>query len=130
MQQEINTTGTKCYVEKTVDVMGGKWKPMILHALLINGPRRFGELNRLVPEATQRILTLQLRELEEDGVIHREVYKQVPPKVEYSLTPFGLTLEPILVLMRQWGERYADSVETSRNHSHNERERQHGMQRL
>src|SRR5438132_8969843 len=63
---------------------------MILYALL-SGPRRFGELNRLIPEVTQRMLTLQLRELEEDGVIYREVYKQVPPKVEYSLTPFGGT---------------------------------------
>ena len=118
MQQAINTTGTKCYVEKTVDVMGGKWKPMILHALLMNGPRRFGELNRLVPEATQRILTLQLRELEEDGVIHREVYKQVPPKVEYSLTPFGRTLEPILRLMKEWGECYADEVSRTPTPSH------------
>jgi DNA-binding HxlR family transcriptional regulator len=105
-------------VETTIDVMGGKWKPMILHAMLINSPLRFGELNRLVPQATQRILTLQLRELEEDGAIHREVYKQVPPKVEYSLTPFGRTLEPILVLMREWGEQYEKRVEMIRTHSH------------
>jgi len=129
MQQEINTTGTKCYVETTIDVMGGKWKPMILHALLIHGPLRFGELNRWVPQVTQRILTLQLRELEADGVIHREVYKQVPPKVEYSLTPFGRTLEPILVLMRQWGEHYEERVEMIRKHSHSTMERNHGMQR-
>ena len=89
---------------------------MILYALL-SGPRRFGELNRLIPEVTQRMLTLQLRELEEDGVIYREVYKQVPPKVEYSLTPFGRTIEPILLLMEQWGEQYADMVGTSWKHS-------------
>jgi DNA-binding HxlR family transcriptional regulator len=116
MQQEINATGTKCGVETTIAVVGGKWKPMILYALL-SGPRRFGELNRLIPEVTQRMLTLQLRELEEDGVIYREVYKQVPPKVEYSLTPFGRTIEPILLLMEQWGEQYADMVGTSWKHS-------------
>lgn len=128
MQQEINATGTKCYVETTIGVMGGKWKPMILHALLIHGPLRFGELNRWVPQATQRILTLQLRELEADGVIHREVFQQIPPKVEYSLTPFGRTLEPILVLMRQWGEHYEERVETIRMHSHNPMERNHGTE--
>jgi DNA-binding HxlR family transcriptional regulator len=116
MQQEIHATGTKCGVEKTIAVVGGKWKPMILYALL-SGPRRFGELTRLIPEVTQRMLTLQLRELEEDGVIAREVYKQVPPKVEYSLTPFGRTIEPILLLMEQWGEQYAGMVRTSRKHS-------------
>jgi DNA-binding HxlR family transcriptional regulator len=116
MQQESNATGTKCGVETTIAVVGGKWKPMILYALL-SGPRRFGELNRLIPEVTQRMLTLQLRELEEDGVISREVYKQVPPKVEYSLTPFGRTIEPILLLMEQWGEQYADMVGTSWKHS-------------
>ena len=112
MQQESNATGAKCGVETTIAVVGGKWKPMILYALL-SGPRRFGELNRLIPEVTQRMLTLQLRELEEDGVISREVYKQVPPKVEYSLTPFGRTIEPILLLMEQWGEQYANMGATS-----------------
>jgi DNA-binding HxlR family transcriptional regulator len=108
MQQEINTTETKCGVETTIAVVGGKWKPMILYALL-DGPRRFGELDRLIPEVTQRMLTLQLRELEDDGIIHREVYKQVPPKVEYSLTPFGRSIEPILLMMQQWGERYTSN---------------------
>src|SRR5258708_21400373 len=103
MPEESKTTRTKCGVE-TIAVVGGKWKPMILYALL-NSPRRFGELNRVIPGVTQRMLTLQLRELEEDGVIHREVYKQVPPKVEYSLTPFGRTIEPLLLLMNQWGEQ-------------------------
>ncbi len=104
MPEESKTTRTKCGVETTIAVVGGKWKPMILYALL-NSPRRFGELNRVIPGVTQRMLTLQLRELEEDGVIHREVYKQVPPKVEYSLTPFGRTIEPLLLLMNQWGEQ-------------------------
>src|SRR2546421_1834836 len=116
MQQEINATGAKCGVETTIAVVGGKWKPMILYALL-SGPRRFGELNQLIPEITQRMLTLQLRELEEDGVIAREIYKQVPPKVEYSLTPLGRTIEPILSLMQQWGEHYAHTRATSGEHS-------------
>src|ERR1700731_1845756 len=112
MEQERHAIREKCGVETTIAVVGGKWKPMILYALL-SGPRRFGELNRLIPEVTQRMLTLQLRELEEDGVISREVYKQVPLKVEYSLTPFGRTIEPILLQMRLWGEQYADMVGTS-----------------
>src|SRR5260221_2984977 len=84
MQQEINATGTKCGVETTIAVVGGKWKPMILYALL-SGPRRFGEVNRLIPEVTQRMVSLQLRELEVNGVIYRERSKQIPPKVKYDL---------------------------------------------
>ncbi len=94
-----------CSVEATLDVIGGKWKGVILFHLL-DGVKRFGELRRLLPEVTQRMLTLQLRELEEAGIIHREVYREVPPKVEYSLTAFGSSLEPILLLMRDWGDDY------------------------
>src|SRR5262249_38426244 len=122
MKQEINAPRATCGVETTIAVVGGNWKPMILYPLL-SGPRRFGELNRLIPEITQRMLTLQLRELEEDGVIAREVYKQVPPKVEYSLTPFGRTIEPILSLMEQWGEQYTNMEATRWKHSsHGRRE--------
>jgi DNA-binding HxlR family transcriptional regulator len=120
MQQEISATRDKCGVETTIAVVGGKWKPMILYALL-SGPQRFGELTRLIPEITQRMLTLQLRELEEDGVIAREIYKQVPPKVEYSLTPLGRTIEPILSFMQQWGEQYANRSATSEKHSSDQR---------
>ncbi|WP_208587037.1 winged helix-turn-helix transcriptional regulator [Gracilibacillus suaedae] len=94
-----------CPVEATLDVIGGKWKGVILYHL-IEDKKRFNELRRLMSGITQRMLTLQLRELEADGVIHREVYPQVPPKVEYSLTEFGRTLEPIILLMRDWGENY------------------------
>lgn len=102
-----------CSVEATLDVIGGKWKGVVLFHLL-DGVKRFGELRRLLPEVTQRMLTLQLRELEEAGIIHREVYREVPPKVEYSLTTFGASLEPILLLMRDWGDDYMAQLVTLR----------------
>ncbi len=94
-----------CPVEATLAVIGGKWKGVILYHLM-SGTKRFNEFRRLMPDITQRMLTLQLRELEKDGIIHREIFKEVPPKVEYSLTEFGRTLEPIIKLMRDWGEQY------------------------
>ncbi|MBZ0279334.1 MAG: helix-turn-helix transcriptional regulator [Anaerolineae bacterium] len=103
-----------CPVEATLDVIGGKWKGVILFHLM-DEPKRFNELRRLLPEVTQRMLTLQLRELENDGVIHREIYPQIPPKVEYSLTPFGDTLKPILLLMKDWGSEYTTKVMELRN---------------
>ena len=95
-----------CPVVATLDIIGGKWKVLILYHL--NGQtRRFNELQRLMPAITQRMLTLQLRELEQDGIVHREVYPQVPPKVEYSLTDFGCTLIPVIKAMHTWGKQYA-----------------------
>jgi len=94
-----------CPVEATLAVIGGKWKGVILYHLM-SGTKRFNEFRCLMPDITQRMLTLQLRELEKDGIIHREIFKEVPPKVEYSLTDFGRTLEPIINLMRDWGEQY------------------------
>jgi DNA-binding HxlR family transcriptional regulator len=105
--------GERCPVEVTLDVIGGKWKPVIVNYLL-QGTKRFNELRRLVPEATQQMLTLQLRELERDGIVHREVYAQVPPKVEYSLTARGRSLEPILRAMQAWGENYRAEVVVER----------------
>lgn len=98
-----------CTVELTLDVIGGKWKGVLLFYLL-GGSKRFNELRRLLPDVTQRMLTLQLRELEMDGLIDRKVYAQVPPKVEYSLTEFGATLKPLLLMMRDWGQQYSDKV--------------------
>lgn len=92
-----------CPVEYTLGLIGGKWKGIILYHL-IGGVKRFNEFRKICPTVTQRMLTLQLRELEQDGIIHREVYQQVPPKVEYSLTPFGQTLVPIIMLMKEWGD--------------------------
>jgi DNA-binding HxlR family transcriptional regulator len=98
-----------CPIEATLDVIGGKWKGVILFHLL-PGPQRFSDLRRRLPTITQRMLTLHLRELEDDGIIHREIYQQIPPKVEYSLTEFGKTLEPILLTLLQWGEQYTNRI--------------------
>lgn len=98
----------RCPVKATMEVIGGKWKPLIVYYLM-GGTKRFGQLQRLLPDVTQRMLTKHLRELEADGVIHREVYREVPPRVEYSLTELGRSLAPILELMLQWGEKYVES---------------------
>ena len=102
-----------CHVEATLDVIGGKWKGTILYHLL-DQSRRFNELRRHMPDITQRMLTLQLRELEEDGIITRTVHAQVPPHVDYSLTEFGRSLEPILLMMRDWGATYTDELRHQR----------------
>jgi len=96
---------TGCAVEASLSVIGGLWKPVILFQLL-SRKRRFGELCRLLPNATQRMLTLQLRELEADGIVNRIVHAEVPPRVEYELTEFGRSLEDILLSLRDWGEDY------------------------
>jgi DNA-binding HxlR family transcriptional regulator len=98
-----------CAVTTTVELIGGKWKTVTLYHLL-GQPKRFSELQRKLPGVTQRMLTLQLRELEADGLVHREIYPQVPPKVEYSLTELGCTLEPIIRAMLNWGEVYQARV--------------------
>jgi len=106
----IQESDEGCPVETSLNVLGGKWKGIILYHL-IDGPKRFNEFRRLYPCITQFMLTLQLRELERDGIVHREVYKQVPPKVEYSLTEFGRTLEPIILAMKAWGEANKSKLE-------------------
>lgn len=94
-----------CPVEAALEVIGGKWKGIILYHLL-DGEVRFSELKRQVGSVTQRMLTKQLRELENDGLISRKVYPVVPPKVEYSLTEKGQTLDPILIALRDWGQEH------------------------
>ncbi len=92
-----------CPIEAALDVIGGKWKGVILHRLQ-GQTRRFNELKRTIPRITQRMLTTQLRELEKDKLITRKVYAEVPPKVEYSLTKNGESLKPVLVELLKWGE--------------------------
>ncbi|MBO9668626.1 MAG: helix-turn-helix transcriptional regulator [Bdellovibrio sp.] len=94
-----------CPVTKTMQVIGGKWKPMILFNLL-SGRKRFNELQRLAGNPSARVLTLQLRELENDKIIKRDVFDQIPPRVEYSLTAKGKTLGNVLEMMAQWGTEH------------------------
>jgi|SRR5215469_5338248 len=102
-----------CPIKTTLDVIGGKWKPLILFYLK-GEPQRFSDLRRSVPEVTQKMLTDRLRELERDGIVHREVYPQVPPKVEYSLTVYGRTLLPVLEAMADWGIKHRRRSKRSR----------------
>jgi DNA-binding HxlR family transcriptional regulator len=95
----------RCTVSVTLDVIGGKWKPLILWHLSFK-TLRFSQLQRRLAKVTQKMLTQQLRELEADGMVHRQVYAEVPPRVEYSLTEQGQSVVPILELMCQWGKDY------------------------
>jgi DNA-binding HxlR family transcriptional regulator len=106
--KEIGGKRYRCYFELTLSVIGGKWKPIILYHLSLADAVRFGELRRGMPDVTERMLTRQLRELEADGLVHREVYREVPPRVEYSLTDMGASLIPILKQMQAWGVEYED----------------------
>lgn len=92
-----------CAVEAAIALIDGKWKSVILFHLM-TGTLRFGEIRRHIPNVTQRVLTHQLRELEEDGLIDRKVYAQVPPKVEYSLSALGRSMGPILLALKDWGD--------------------------
>jgi DNA-binding HxlR family transcriptional regulator len=102
-----------CGLDCAIDVIGGKWKALILWELG-HGPRRFGELRRAVTGISEKMLIQQLRELESDDIVHREVFHQVPPKVEYSLTAFGVELNEALLPLGDWGERHMDRIQTTR----------------
>ncbi|RWM71992.1 MAG: winged helix-turn-helix transcriptional regulator [Mesorhizobium sp.] len=95
-----------CTVEGTLRYIDGKWKGVVLYHLF-EGTLRFNEIRRRIPNCTQRMLTNQLRELEADGLIARKIYPQVPPKVEYSLTPRGRSLEPVITALKTWGDANA-----------------------
>lgn len=97
----------KCPMFTAQSLIGGKWKVIILW-LLHDSARRFSEIHKAIPEVTQSMLTNTLRDLESDGLVHREVYRQVPPKVEYSLTPIGQRLIPVLQLLGDWGVDYME----------------------
>jgi len=113
MRHRSYQTQLGCSVEATLEVIGGKWKGAILYHLL-DGTKRFNELKRMFPSLTQRILAQQLKELERDGIVHREVYREIPPKVEYSLSEMGQSLEPVLRALRQWGADHVNAVITNR----------------
>lgn len=96
-----------CALSKVQQIIAGKWKLVLLWYISVE-PRRFGEIHRTFPDITQAMLTKQLRELEHDGLIHREIYKEVPPRVEYSLTDLGKNFVPILQNMYDWGEQHLE----------------------
>lgn len=98
-----------CPVETTLTLIGDKWKVLILRDLM-SGTKRFGELKKSIGTVSQKVLTAQLRDMEANGLVHRDVYAEVPPKVEYSLTELGQSLKPILDAMWNWGEDYKNSV--------------------
>lgn len=104
-----NNTQYQCSMELTLDLIGGKWKALILWHLGEN-TLRFSELKKTLPKITQKMLTQQLRELETSGLVNRFIYTQIPPKVEYSLTPVGKSLLPILTTLCQWGLNYANAA--------------------
>ncbi len=105
---ELNTY--RCTVAVTLEIIGGKWKSLILWHLSFK-TLRFSQLQRRLGKVTQKMLTQQLRELEADGLVHREVYAEVPPRVEYSLTELGTSVVPILEQMCQWGKDYLEQSE-------------------
>ena len=102
-------------VETALDIIVGKWKPIILFHLMEQGTMRFSELKRAIPRITQKMLTSQLRELESHDIVHRKVYAQVPPKVEYSLTDYGKEMIPILKIMQEWGTSHIQHLQKIRN---------------
>ncbi|MFD1707652.1 winged helix-turn-helix transcriptional regulator [Siminovitchia sediminis] len=104
-----------CKVNEALNILVGKWKPVILYHLFHEGTLRFSELKRLMPEITQKMLTKQLRELEDEDIVQRVVYPQVPPKVEYSITEYGKSLEPVLNVMHEWGSAHAKHMKERRS---------------
>jgi DNA-binding HxlR family transcriptional regulator len=97
---------THCPVEVTLAVIGGKWKPLILWHLYEGGVRRFLELQRVIPGITRKMLTQHLRELERDGIVARQIFDEMPLRVEYSLTKYGRTLRPLMRVLSDWGEKH------------------------
>lgn len=112
-KRDVRYSGVPCSLEVIVEVLGGKWKPGILFNLL-QQPMRFGQLRKKLGPITERMLAKQLRELASAGVVSREDFGEIPPRVQYSLTDYGRTLETILRQMEAWGTRHAARVERSR----------------
>lgn len=103
---EILQSLPSCPVETTLSLIGNKWQVLILRDLVLNDTMRFKELQRSIGKISQKVLTSNLRAMEEQGLVHREVYAEVPPRVEYSLTRLGKTLKPVLDALWDWGEGY------------------------
>lgn len=107
MEKKLNSESTYCPVSKTLSFIGGRWKVVILFYLQ-NGKRRFGEIAARIPNISRKVLTEQLKELEADGLIQREYFKEIPPRVEYSITDLGKSLSNVLKEMENWGIKNKD----------------------
>jgi len=105
IKREIECGEFNCEKELTLSIISGKWKIIIIYYLGTEGVLRFSEIKRLLPKITHKVLTTQIRELEEDGIVHRKVFPEVPSKVEYSLTALGESLIPIVLMMDEWGKK-------------------------
>lgn len=105
---KVSCHNYRCEIEVTLEVIGGKWKSLIIWTLGLHDVIRFNEFKNLIPEISQKMLTQQLRDLEKNNLVHREVYNQVPPMVEYSLTDMGKKLLPILKEMDLWGKEFVN----------------------
>lgn len=114
LRQEIRTRLIEkdyhCAKEYTLSILSGKWKVVIIWHLGVEGPHRFSDLQKLFPKISHKMLTSQLRELIEDGIVHREVYPDVPPKVEYSMTTVGMSILPIVEMMYTWGSKRIEQL--------------------
>ncbi|PSL40032.1 HxlR family transcriptional regulator [Planomicrobium soli] len=104
IKRKIKSGEFNCEKELTLSLISGKWKIIIIYHLATEGTLRFSDINRLLPKITHKVLTTQIRELEEDGIVHRKVFPEVPPRVEYSLTNLGESLMPIVLMMYEWGK--------------------------
>jgi len=101
----------ECRVETALEILVGKWKPVILFQLFTNGTMRFSELQKAIPDISKKMLTQQLRELEYHDILHREVYHQIPPKVEYSITEYGKGITPVVTAINDWGMAHVKHLE-------------------
>ncbi|HLR79739.1 MAG TPA: helix-turn-helix domain-containing protein [Bacillota bacterium] len=105
IKEKIQNGDFHCEKELTLSILSGKWKIVIIWHLGMEGPHRFSDLQRLFPKISHKVLSSQLHELMEDGIIDREVFPEIPPKVEYSMTELGMTLMPIVEMMYEWGKK-------------------------
>lgn len=101
---------SNCKVETALEILVGKWKPIILYQLFSNGTMRFSEIQRALPDITKKMLTMQLRELEYHDIVNRKIYHQIPPKVEYSITEYGYRMTPLLQAMNDWGMAHIEHL--------------------
>lgn len=116
-QNKVSCSHYRCEIEVTLEILSGKWKALLLWNLHLHQTVRYNEFRKLIPEITQKMLSQQLKDLEENGLVNRTVYPEVPPMVEYSLTATGEGLVPILEAMDVWGKQFVDEYQHKNNHA-------------